>query len=117
MNVKLVSIVFVVLSLTLVIESRPHELSKKETPNESKGEYVSSSEEMNNSEMDDLLEKYLEWLSQHDRKDGEEKRFPKWRTFEHAARVNSAANHENTNRKFWEKSMMEKIQLYINILG
>ncbi len=91
--------------------------------NDENSEYIYSQDSSadESADSDDELESYLEWFNNLRRKENVEKRFPRWRTNDNNKQklIGSPLKYENNPflRKNWEKSILEKNQMYKNMLG
>lgn len=120
--VKVIFLALFVVSLSLMIDSKPTE-TMKELENASNESMTNDNDDNNNDssiESDDW-ENFLELMRRlkvNKKARLLEKRLPKWRIFDRP-KVNSEIKYENDPylRKVWDKNMLEKNQMYKNILG
>lgn len=117
------------ISLTVEIELKEHELKKNLNENNLNKAYNGILEDEEdeidddyNNVFDDDLNEYIRLYNSlyGNKKSFIEKRFPKWRSGEIKNRLTSHRNRDDNYpllRKMWEKNMMEKNQMYQNMLG
>jgi hypothetical protein len=132
MMMKLTLLFLGLVSLSLAVELNIGELAASNKlkhllipiqSNDENSEYIYSQDSSadESADSDDELESYLEWFNNLRRKENVEKRFPRWRTNDNNKQklIGSPLKYENNPflRKNWEKSILEKNQMYKNMLG